>query len=90
MVGEALRKNFAYPMLKQSNDSCLQEAKNSRQYARFCGLLNWYIKQKYFSLPDHQLAENLFFFFISTKGQTRDKSEFVTKIVGTILTIIFL
>ena len=38
-------------------------------------------KNKYFSLPDHQLAENRFLFIVSTKEQKRDKSEFVTKFV---------
>ena len=46
-------------------------------------------KQKYFSFPDHQLAENFILIFGFMKGKTRDKSEFVTKLVGVILTIIF-
>ena len=37
--------------------------------------------QKHFSLPDHQLAEK--------RGQKEDKGEFLTKLVGIIVTIIF-
>ena len=44
-------------------------------------------KQKYFLLPDHQLAENLI--LVCKKGLKEDKSEFVTKSVGIIVTIIF-
>ena len=47
-------------------------------------------KQKYFSLPDHQLAENLIFVLVFKKGQKEDKGEFVTKSVGIIVTIIFM
>ena len=43
-------------------------------------------KQKYFSWPDHQLAENLILVFGFYEGQIKDKSEFVTKVVGIIVT----
>ena len=46
-------------------------------------------KQKYFSLPDHQLAENFILILIS-KWQKEDKREFVTKLVGIIVTTIFM
>ena len=32
----------------------------------------------------------LFYFFVSTKGQNRDKSDFVKNVVGIIVTIIFM
>ena len=35
-------------------------------------------KQKYFSLPDHQRAENRFLFLACKKEQEEDKSKFVT------------
>ena len=44
-------------------------------------------KQKYFSWPDHQLAENLILVFGFYEGKIKDKSEFVTKVVGIIVTI---
>ena len=47
-------------------------------------------KQKYLSLPDDQLAENLILSFFRKKGQKEDKSEFVTKFVRVIATIIFM
>ena len=37
---------------------------------------------------DHELAENLILFLASTKERKRDKSEFVTKFVGIIVSII--
>ena len=43
-------------------------------------------KQKYFSLADHQLAENLILVF----GQKRDKSKLVTTFLGIIVTIIII
>ena len=43
-----------------------------------------YKKQKYFMLPDHLL------FLVCKKGQTEDKTEFLTKSVGTIVAIIFM
>ena len=39
-------------------------------------------KQKYFSLPDHQLGGNLIFFLDFTKGQKRNKRKFMTNFVG--------
>ena len=47
-------------------------------------------KQKYYSLPDHQLAENLILVLICKKGQKVHKKDFVTKSVGIIVTIIFM
>ena len=44
--------------------------------------------QRYFSLRDHQLPENLVFFSVCKKGQKEEKSKFVTKSVGIIVTII--
>ena len=44
-------------------------------------------KQNYFSLPDHQLAENLIRIFGFYEKTKRDKNEFVTKFVGIIVTI---
>ena len=44
-------------------------------------------KQKYFSLPYHQLAENSFLILAFTKEQKRDKSAFATKFVGIIVTV---
>ena len=41
-------------------------------------------------LPDHQLAENLNLSFFHKKGQKEDKSEFVTKFIRVIATIIFM
>ena len=46
--------------------------------------------QKYFFLPDHHLAENFVFVFVSAKGQTRDKSKFAIIFVGIIVTITFI
>ena len=46
-------------------------------------------KQKYFSIRDHHLAENLILVFVCKKGQREDKSKFVTKSVGKTVTIIF-
>ena len=46
-------------------------------------------KQKYFSLPDHQLAENLLFLDCK-KGQKENKSKFVTKSVEVTAEIIFM
>ena len=43
-----------------------------------------------FSVPDYQLAENLILVFSFLKRQKRDKSEFVTKSVLIIVTIIFI
>ena len=45
-------------------------------------------KQKYFSFTDPQLAENLILVCGSTKGQKRNKNEFVTKFIGIIVMII--
>ena len=39
-------------------------------------------KQKYFLLPDHELAENLFLFLFFIKGKQGNKIEFATKFVG--------
>ena len=36
-----------------------------------------------------EFAENLIFFLVSMKGKTLDKSEFVTKLVGIIVSIFF-
>ena len=44
--------------------------------------------QNYFSLPDRKLAENLIFAFRFYERTKRDKSEFLTKLVGIILPII--
>ena len=45
--------------------------------------------QKYFSLPVAKLLKIWFLILVSTKEQTRDKSEFVTEFLGIIVTIIF-
>ena len=48
-------------------------------------------EQIYFLLPDHQLAKNLIFIFgFLERTKKMDKSEFVTKSVGVIVTIIFM
>ena len=47
-------------------------------------------KQKYISLPDHQLAGNWILFLVCKKEQKVDKSKFVTKSVRIIVTIIFM
>ena len=47
-------------------------------------------KKEIFSLPDHQLAENLNLILVSTKGQNRDISNFVTKFVENRFMIIFM
>ena len=46
-------------------------------------------KQKNFLLPDHELAENLILKFGLHERTKEDKSEFVTKSVGNVITIIF-
>ena len=46
--------------------------------------------QKYFSLPDHQLAENRFLALVFSKRKRKNKSEFVNKFVGIILAIILI
>ena len=46
-------------------------------------------KQKNFLLPDHELAENLILNFGLHERTKEDKSEFVTKYVGNVITIIF-
>ena len=43
------------------------------------------LKYKYLLIPDHQLAENLILFLVFTKGEQRDKSEFVSKFVENII-----
>ena len=47
-------------------------------------------KQKYFSLPDHQLAKNLILVFGLQERKKEDKREFITKSVGMIVTIILM
>ena len=47
-------------------------------------------KQKYFSLQDHKIAENLILNFGLYEKPKSDKSEFVTKSLGIIVTIIFM
>ena len=47
-------------------------------------------KHKYFSLPDHQLTGNSILFLASTKGQKRNKNEFLTKFADIKVTIIFM
>ena len=47
-------------------------------------------EQKYCSISDYQLAENLILFLVSKKGQKEIKIEFATKSVGNIVTIIFM
>ena len=47
-------------------------------------------KQKYSSLTDHQLAEKLILGFGVQEKTKKDKSKFVTKSVGIIVTIIFM
>ena len=47
-------------------------------------------KQKYFSLPDHQLLKTRFLFLVYKKGEKEDKSKFVTRFVGITVTIIFM
>ena len=44
-------------------------------------------KQKYFSLPDHKLRENLIFVFGFYERTIKDNSEFVTKFAEVIATI---
>ena len=46
--------------------------------------------QKYFSLPNHQLVENLILVLVWKKGQKKDKGEFVTESVGILVMIIFM
>ena len=46
-------------------------------------------EQKHFSLPGHQLAENLILVFGFYERTKMDKRKFVTKSVGIIITIIF-
>ena len=46
-------------------------------------------KQKFFSLPDRELAENLILVFGFCEKQTRDKSKSVSKFVEIIVMIIF-
>ena len=43
-----------------------------------------------FNSVSEQLAENCFLFLVSVKEQKRYKSEFVTKFVAIIVTIIFI
>ena len=45
------------------------------------------INKKYFSLPYHQFTENLILVFSFCERTKRDKSQFVTKFVGIIVTI---
>ena len=44
-------------------------------------------KQEYFSLPDHQLTENLILIIVCKKEQKEDKNKFATNSVGIIVTI---
>ena len=44
-------------------------------------------KTEIFLVTRHQLAENLILVFGFYEGQIKDKSEFVTKVVGIIVTI---
>ena len=48
------------------------------------------IKQKYFSLSDHQLAENLILVFGFYEKTKKDKTELVTKLVGIMVMIILI
>ena len=45
-------------------------------------------KQEYFSLPDHQLTENLILIIVCKKEQKEDKNKFATNSVGIIVTIL--
>ena len=50
------------------------------------------LQTKYRNISRYQIAKLLkiwFLFLVSTKEQTRDKSEFVTEFLGIIVTIIF-
>ena len=46
--------------------------------------------EKYFSLPDHQFAEDLISVLICKKGKKEDKNKFGTKSLGIIATIVFM
>ena len=47
----------------------------------------WYKqrKQKYFSLPEYQLGENLILTFLNYEREKKDKGGFVVKLIGTIV-----
>lgn len=60
-----------------------------RTYEEKCDLLSKK-KHKHFLLQDHQLAEKLIFDLGFFEKKKRDKSIFVTKFLGTIITVTFI